>query len=57
MSVAAVSISEKKELLGGGMNKLSCESATKQKAKFKDKEKQIKEMEILKRSPGRTKYC
>lgn len=50
------------------MSKLSCESVTEQEAKLKEKDGQIKEtgkiigqqkveMELLKKSPGRTKYC
>ena len=57
----------KKEFLDGGMSKLSGDSATEQEAKLKEKDEQIKEMEkiigqqkvqmeILKKSPGRTKY-
>ena len=58
----------KNEFLDGGMSKLSGESVTEQEAKLKEKDEQIKEMEkiigqqkvqmeILKKSPGRIKYC
>jgi transposase-like protein len=57
----------KKEFLDGDISKLSGNSLTKQEAKLKEKEEQIKEMEkiigqqkiqmeILKKIPGRTKY-
>lgn len=47
----------KNKFLDGGMSKLSGESVTKQEAKLKEKDEQIKEIEILEKSLGRAKCC
>jgi len=39
------------------MSKLSGDSVTEQEARLKEKDEQIKEMEILKKALARTKYC